>query len=250
MSGFRALIAEDEANLRAELRETLAAVWPELAIVAEAEDGDAALRALDEHAPHVMFLDIQMPGADGLEIARRAGGRAHVVFVTAYDQYAISAFEAGAIDYVLKPVTASRLEQTVRRLKERVRDAPADLASLLDLLGARLEPKREYLRYITAVQADEIRLITVDEICYFQADNKYTRVVTADRESLIRRGIGDLLSAVDPARFWQIHRSTIVNIDAVSGIARDLRGYLRVRLKARKETLAVSDRFAHRFRQM
>ncbi|HJU21929.1 MAG TPA: LytTR family DNA-binding domain-containing protein [Casimicrobiaceae bacterium] len=250
MSGFKAIIAEDEANLREELRDTLGVVWPELAIVAEAEDGDAALRALDEHAPQVMFLDIQMPGADGLEIARRAGSRAHVVFVTAYDKYAIAAFEAGAIDYVLKPITASRLEQTVRRLKARVREAPADLASLLHLLETHLAPKREYMRYITAVQSGEIRLITVDEICYFQADNKYTRVVSADGESLIRRGIGDLLHAVDPARFWQIHRSTIVNIDAVSGVSRDFRGYLRVKLKARKETLAVSERFAHRFRQM
>jgi len=151
---------------------------------------------------------------------------------------------------VPKPITAARLEQTVRRLKERVGEEPADLASLLRLLTARLEPEREYMRYITAVHGDEIRLITVDEICYFQADNKYTRVVTVDRESLIRRGIGDLLSAVDPARFWQIHRSTIVNIDAVSGVARDFRGYLRVRLKARNETLAVNDRFAHRLRQM
>ena len=250
MNRFRAVIAEDEANLREELRETLAAVWPELEIVAEAGDGGAALRALDEHAPHVMFLDIQMPGADGLETARRAGARAHVVFVTAYDRYAIAAFEAGAIDYVLKPVTASRLEQTVNRLKARVGEAPADLASLLTLLHSHLEPEREYMRYITALHGDEIRLITVDEICYFQADNKYTRVVTGDRESLIRRGIGDLLQNVDPAHFWQIHRSTIVNINAVSGVARDFRGYLQVRLKARKETLAVSERFAHRFRQM
>ncbi|HLX29637.1 MAG TPA: LytTR family DNA-binding domain-containing protein [Casimicrobiaceae bacterium] len=250
MSGFKAVIAEDEANLREELRETLSVVWPELAIVAEAEDGDAALRALEEHAPHVMFLDIQMPGANGLEIARRAGGRAHVVFVTAYDRYAIAAFEAGAIDYVLKPITSSRLDQTVRRLKARVSEAPADLASLLRLLETHLAPKREYMRYITAVQSGEIRLITADEICYFQADNKYTRVVSADRESLIRRGIGDLLRVVDPAHFWQIHRGTIVNVDAVSGVSRDLRGYLRVKLKARNETLAVSERFAHRFRQM
>ncbi len=250
MKKASAVIAEDEANLRDELREMLAKVWPELAIVGEAEDGEQALAALERHAPDVMFLDIQMPGRDGLEVARRASGRAHVVFVTAYDRYAVAAFEAGAIDYVMKPFGRDRLEETVRRLRTRIGETPASLEGLLRTLAERLGKEREYLRFITALQSNEIRLITVDEICYFQADNKYTRVVTAERESLIRRPIGDIASAVDPKVFWQIHRSTIVNINFVAGVVRELRGQLRVKLKARKESLPVSERYAHLFTQM
>ncbi|MGE5089610.1 MAG: LytR/AlgR family response regulator transcription factor, partial [Candidatus Levyibacteriota bacterium] len=233
----RAVLAEDETNLRDELRETLARVWPELAIVAEAGNGDAALAALDEHLPDVMFLDIQMPGHSGLEVARRASGRCHVVFVTAYDQYAVAAFEAGAVDYVMKPFDAGRLDETVRRLKARLGERPAELDALLEALARRLQETRGYLRFITARHKDEIRLITVDEICYFQADNKYTRVVTADREALIYRQIKELVQQVDPQVFWQIHRGTIVNIHAVSGVVRDFQGHLRVRFKARPETL-------------
>jgi DNA-binding LytR/AlgR family response regulator len=245
-----AVIAEDESNLRDELREALANVWPDLLIAAEAEDGDQALAALERHGPDVMFLDIQMPGRNGLDVAKRASGRAHVVFVTAYDKYAVAAFEAGAIDYVMKPFSAPRLEETVRRLRARMGEPPANLDGLLRALAERLGTEREHLRFITALQGDEIRLITVDEICYFQADNKYTRVVTADRESLIRRPISDIAGVVDPKVFWQIHRGTIVNINAVAGIAREFRGQLKVKLKARKETLAVSERYAHLFTQM
>ena len=245
-----AVLAEDEDNLRDELRYTLHALWPELAIVAEARDGDEALAALVRHAPDVMFLDIQMPGATGLEVAQRASGRTHVVFVTAYDKYAVGAFDAGAVDYVMKPLTAERLHEAVRRLKARMGDPPANLERLLQSLAERLDATRERLRFITAVHGEEIRLITVEEVCYFQADNKYTRVITAERESLIRRAITEVADAVDPKLFWQIHRSTIVNIDAVAGVIRDFRGHLRVRLKQRNERLAVSERHAHLFRQM
>ena len=245
-----AVIAEDESNLREELREALASAWPELVIAAEAEDGDQALAALRRHAPDVMFLDIQMPGLTGLDVARQASGRAHVVFVTAFDRYAVAAFEAGALDYVMKPFSAERLQETVRRLKARVGERPANLDGLLASLAEALGARREHLRFITALHGDEIRLITVDEVCYFQADNKYTRVVTAERESLIRRPISEIATAVDPQVFWQIHRSTIVNINAVAGVLREFRGQLRVRLKHRKETLAVSERYAHLFTQM
>ncbi len=250
MKTFRAVLAEDEANLRDELREMLADVWPELVICAEAEDGDQALAALETHAPDIVFLDIEMPGRSGLEVAKRASGRAHVVFVTAYDKYAVAAFDAGAIDYVLKPFSSARLNQTVKRVKARASEAPEDLAGLLRALAERLDATREHMRFITVLQDGEIRLITVDEVCYFQAEDKYTRVVTAQRESLIRRPIYDLGQSVDPAQFWQIHRGTIVNINAVAGVVRDFRGKLRVRLKERKETLPVSDRYTHRFRQM
>ena len=246
----RAVIAEDETNLREELRETLARVWPELAIVAEAENGELALAALDAHTPDVIFLDIQMPGLSGLEVARQASRRCHVVFVTAYDRYAVAAFEAGAIDYVMKPFDAARLEETARRLKARLGERPAELDALLQALTQRLDENRGYLRFITARHGDEIRLITVEEICYFQADNKYTRVVTPDREALIYRQIKELLLQVDPQVFWQIHRSTIVNINAVSGVVRDFQGHLRVRFRQRSETLPVSESHAHLFRHM
>jgi DNA-binding LytR/AlgR family response regulator len=244
-----AVIAEDEGMLREELRKVLADAWPELVVVAEAENGDTALAALERHSPDVMFLDIQMPGLTGLEVAQRASGRAHVVFVTAYDTYAVAAFEAGAVDYVMKPFARERILETVRRLKARIGETPANIERLLRLLAERIAP-REYMRFITALHGDEIRLITVEEVCYFQADNKYTRVVTAERECLIRRALSDIAAALDPKVFWQIHRGTIVNISAVAGIARELRGHLRVRLKGRKETLSVSERYAHLFTGM
>ena len=250
MRALKAVIAEDEDNLREELRESLNAVWPELVIAAECEDGDQALAALEAHLPDIMFLDIQMPGLTGLDVAKAASERCHVVFVTAYDKYAVAAFEAGAIDYVMKPFSAGRLQETARRLKARVAQPPANLEGLLQTLAERLNAARDYMRFITAVHRDEIRLITVDEICYFQADNKYTRVVTPERESLIRRPISELAENVDPKVFWQIHRGTIVNINAVSGIVRDIQGHLRVKLKQRKETLSVSERYTHLFRQM
>ncbi len=247
----RAVIAEDEANLREQLRETLANVWPELEICAEAEDGVHALRALETHSPDMMFLDIEMPGMNGLEVARRASGRCHVVFVTAYDSYAVSAFEQGAVDYVMKPLSDARIAHSVQRLRERINSRPPDIVALLEKIAGRLDGKaREYLRWVTTSDGGETRLITVDEVVYFRSDNKYTTVATADREALIRVGIRELVDQLDPAAFWQIHRGTIVNVAYVAGIARDFRGRMAVRLKRRAETLPVSDTYSHLFKQM
>jgi DNA-binding LytR/AlgR family response regulator len=247
VSAARAILAEDEPLLREELVELLARLWPELQIVAQAADGIAALQALASHAPDILFLDINMPGMSGIEVARQASGRCHVVFVTAYDQHALTAFEQGAADYVVKPVQAARLATTVTRLKERIgRPAPA-LEGLLRELGAR---ERGYLRWINASQGQTVRVITVEDVCYFQAEAKYTRVVTAEGESLIRKPIRDLTQELDPASFWQIHRSTIVNVHAIAGVVRDLRGRMQVRLKRREELLAVSDGYTTLFRQM
>ena len=247
----RAVIAEDEANLRDELREALSAVWPELHVCAEAKDGVEALRALEEHRPDVVFLDIQMPGASGLDVARQASGRCHVVFVTAYDNYAVTAFEQGAVDYVMKPLSAARIAQSVRRLRERMSSAPPDIAGLLEKIAGRLDgKKREYLRWITASQGGETRLVTMDEIVYFRSDNKYTLVATADKEALIRISIRELGEQLDPDVFWQIHRGTIVNVGYIAGVTRDLRGHMALRLKKRSETLPVSDTYAHLFKQM
>jgi DNA-binding LytR/AlgR family response regulator len=246
----RAVIAEDEANLGDELRETLAALWPELAICSVAKDGLQALEALEQHDPDVLFLDIQMPGMSGLEVAKLASGKAHVVFVTAYDKYAVAAFEQGAVDYVMKPFDTERLADTVKRLKGRIDSTPANLEGLLKALYQRLGNGREYIRWITASQGQELRLITIEEVNYFQADNKCTRVVTAGKESLIYRPIKELSEALDPSAFWRIHRGTIVNIRHIAGISRDYRGRLRVKLKQRSEALPVSAPYAHLFKQM
>jgi len=245
-----AVIAEDEPVLRAQLKDLLHEVWPECAIAAAAEDGFQAMRALEEHRPDVLFLDIQMPGPTGLELARHASGRCHVVFVTAYDQYAVAAFEEGAVDYVMKPLTAARLATACGRVKERLSMTPADLRSMLDTLAKRGAQANRYLRWINASLGTDVKVITVDEIYYFQSDTKYTRVVTADGESVIRKPLKELLDELDPGSFWQIHRSTIVNLNAIAGVSRDFAGHLTVKLKNRKETLPVSQPFAHLFRQM
>jgi DNA-binding LytR/AlgR family response regulator len=191
-----------------------------------------------------------MPGLTGLDIARHASGRHHVVFLTAYDQYAVTAFEHGAVDYLMKPITAARLATACERLKARLATAPSNLEGLLDTLAKRAAQAKPYLRWINASLANDVKLITVDEVCYFQSDAKYTRVVTGDSESLIRKPLKELSSELDPAQFWQIHRSTIVNVNSIAGVSRELSGGLLVKLKNRKETLPVSQQFAHRFRQM
>jgi DNA-binding LytR/AlgR family response regulator len=245
-----ALIAEDEPLLRGQLRELLGSLWPELRICAEAEDGAAAIRAIDTQSPDMLFLDIEMPGASGLDVARHASGRCHVAFVTAYDKYAVAAFEQGAVDYVMKPFSQDRLATTVARLKARINAAPANLDALLDLLTERIQDTRSYLRWVAVSEGDDVELITVEEICYFQADTKYTLAATANTQSLIRKPLKDLLAELDPNMFWRIHRSTLVNVNAIAGVTRDFKGNLRVRLRQRRETLAVSESYAHRFRDL
>jgi DNA-binding LytR/AlgR family response regulator len=244
-----ALLAEDEKVLREELCAHLRRLWPELRIVAQAANGIEALRLFNEHAPDVLFVDIEMPGLTGLEVARQVQGRCHVVFVTAYDAHAVAAFEQGAVDYVLKPFDPARLALAIRRLEQRLGAPPVAIEALLrEMAGA--APVRNYLRWINASQGALVRLITVDDICYFQADTGYTRVVTADDESLIRRSLKELQDQLDPAVFWPIHRATLVNANAIAGVTRDLRGRVSVVLKSRTEKLAVSDAHAHLFRQM
>jgi DNA-binding LytR/AlgR family response regulator len=251
MSAPRAVIAEDEGNLREQLRESLALAWPELQVCAEAADGHEALRALETHSPDVLFLDIQMPGISGLEVARSASGRCHVVFVTAYDNYAVTAFEQGAVDYVMKPLSVPRLVQAVQRVRERLASAPAKLDDLLQQLASRLDNKRrDYLRWVTASRGGETCLITIEDVHYFRSDNKYTVVATSGEEALIRLSIRDLADQLDPELFWQVHRGTLVNVNSIAGVTRDYRGHLSIRLKHRPETLAVSDSYAWRFKQM
>jgi DNA-binding LytR/AlgR family response regulator len=245
-----AVIAEDEPLLAEELAGLLRTLWPQLEIVAQVQDGVAALHAIEEHAPDLVFLDIQMPLLTGLEVAQRTAGACHVVFITSYDQHALQAFEAGAIDYVLKPPSAARLLTTLQRVKDRLQQPPADLRPALAGIAAAAPPPRQHLQWINASRGAAVRLITVEEILYFKSDQKFTLVVTADSESLIRKTIRELGDELDPSMFWQVHRSTIVNLYAIDSVIRDDRGNLSLRLKNRAESLAVSEAHTHLFRQM
>ncbi|AWL03501.1 LytR/AlgR family response regulator transcription factor [Massilia oculi] len=237
----KCVVAEDEALLRDELVKLLLEAWPGLDIVAVCEDGGSALEAIEIHRPEVAFLDIRMPGLSGLEVASSllaAGLGTEVVFVTAYDQYALDAFDRGAVDYLLKPVARERLNATVARVRERLARGGVDAATLAELL-ARLQvvappaPRAQPLVWLTASRGNETRLILVDDVAYFQSDAKYTVVMTADGESLLRKPIRDLLEVLDPTMFKQVHRSTIVNLRAVAGVARDESGRGTIRLRNR-----------------
>ena len=244
-----ALIAEDEPMLRAQLKARLSEAWPELGDIVEAENGDLALALIDERRPDVAFLDIRMPRQSGLDVARAIAGRCHVVFVTAYDEYAIAAFDEGAIDYVLKPVTADRIGKVVARIKARLATPPLDLAALLAKLTAR-EESAAPLRWIRASLGNVMQMIAVVDVVYFQAEDKYTKVVTRDSAALIRKPIKDLYDELDQEAFWQIHRATIVNLQAIARVERDFRDQPVITLKSRPEKLTVSRTFAHRFKAM
>ena len=245
-----AIIAEDEPILREQLEAKLAKLWPELEIVASVEDGEAALEALEARAPDFMFLDIQMPEISGVDVARRVGGRSHVVFVTAYDQYAIQAFETGAVDYILKPATDERLSVTVERLKRKAASPPANIDAVIAKLVEQAQGRRGRLQWIKATMGQNLRLIPVADVLFFQSDEKYTRVVTADSEALIKTPIRELLDGLDPGVFWQIHRATVVNVNAIAGVTRDFRGQARVKIKGKDESLVVSRVYSHLFKQM
>ena len=252
------VVAEDEALLREDLLRMLREAWPGLEVAAACEDGGSALEAIAAHKPDVAFLDIRMPGLTGLEVAAAAAEASpatQVVFVTAYNQYAIDAFERGAVDYLLKPVARDRLEAAIRRVKSRIASGGGDagaLAAIVEQLRAKLpgEAHAEPLQWVTASVGKDTRLILVDDVAYFKADDKYTLVMTAEGESLIRKPIRELLDVLDPTVFKQIHRSTIVNMRAIAAIARDDSGRGTLRLRNRPETLAVSLPYMALFRNM
>ena len=243
------LLAEDEPLMRERLEHLLQSCWPDAHVVTVAENGNDAWDSFLEHTPQVVFLDIRMPGMTGLDVAQRIGNRAHVVFVTAYDQYAVRAFEAGAVDYLLKPLEQSRLELTIGRLRQKLSAPPAALDAILKSLQAALPmPAREKLSWLKATVGKQIKLIDVNEVLFFQSDTKYTRVVLADCEALIRTPIKDLLSGLDDNQFWQIHRNAVVNVKAIAGAQRIDPERLQVTIKGRSESLVVSRAFTHLFR--
>ncbi|MBA5604348.1 response regulator transcription factor [Duganella sp. FT3S] len=283
----RAIIADDEAHLRDHLQTQLASAWPELRIVAKAANGLDALRLIDEQAPDVVFLDIRMPGMTGLDVAARlaSGERPpRIVFVTAYDQYAVAAFEHAAVDYLLKPVSQERLGRTVAKLKAALQAQPglggagapavapvsgdasaAALQALLQQLAGHLgvpggvpaapapvpaTATAASLQWIRAAHGDETRLIPIEDVIYFQSNDKYTSVFLAEGESLIRTPLSKLREQLDEQQFWQIHRSVIVAARHVAGTRQDFRGRLMVQLKGRPEQLVVSRNYVDLFRQM
>jgi DNA-binding LytR/AlgR family response regulator len=245
-----AVLAEDEPLLADELADLLCILWPQLLIVERAANGVEALHAIEAHRPDIAFLDVHMPLLSGLEVARLAGGRCHVALITAFEEHSIEAFEAGAIDYVLKPFTAARMLVTVQRLRSRLHQRPLDPDGMPEGAGDGPALPHRYLQWINASRGTSIQVIITDDVVYFKADSKYTLVVTADSEALIRKTIKELGSELDPSTFWQIHRSTIVNAHAIDRVYRDDRGNVTLSLKRRKESLAVSEAYAQRFRQM
>ncbi|BDT58303.1 DNA-binding response regulator [Massilia varians] len=252
-----AIIADDERLMRDQLRLRLSEVWPELDIIGEAKNGEEAVELVEQLKPDLTFLDIRMPGKTGMEAARDIGERSQIVFVTAYDQYAVEAFERGAIDYVLKPTEPERLKLTVDRLKQRL-ERPNEKASVNDSVQAMLSqlaekiaaPKPKHLQWIQASIGQDLRMIPVEDILFFRSDEKYTCVQTASFEALIRKPVRDLAEELDPSLFWQIHRATLVNVNAIDGVTRDIRGRHLVLVKGRPEKLEVSRSFLHLFKQM
>ena len=272
---FRALIADDERLMREQLRARLAEVWPELEIVAEAKNGLEAVQLTEEHHPELVFLDIRMPGMTGVEAARAiaqlptdddtpdAWTGCEIVFITAYDQYAIEAFEQGVVDYVLKPAERDRLMVTVERIKKRLAQRrghdtessddlpPSSMQQLLQKLATRMDPaKAPTLRWIQATVGQNIQMIPVEEVLFFISDEKYTRVQTATVEALIRKPIKELIDELDADLFWQVHRSTLVNTKFIAGVSRDLRGRQLVAVKGHPEKLEVSRSFTGLFKGM
>ncbi|MEX5749008.1 LytR/AlgR family response regulator transcription factor [Massilia sp. X63] len=252
-----AIIADDERLMRDQLRLRLSEAWPELDIIGEAKNGEEAVQLVEQLKPDLTFLDIRMPGKTGMEAAREIGDRSQIVFVTAYDQYAVEAFERGAIDYVLKPTEPERLKLTVDRLKSRL-ERPNERAGVNDSVQAMLSqlaekiaaPKPKHLQWIQASIGQDLRMIPVEDILFFRSDEKYTCVQTASFEALIRKPVRDLAEELDPSLFWQIHRATLVNVNAIEGVTRDIRGRHLVLVKGRPEKLEVSRSFLHLFKQM
>ena len=245
----RALIAEDEPALRAEVRQALADLWPELVVCAEVGDGIEAARLVEDQRPDVLFLDVAMPGMDGLEVARRASGRSHVVFITAYDEHAVPAFEEGAVDFLVKPLSIERLRRTVARLQARIGEAPPVLESLLAELRQAMESRRR-LRWVSVLEGRELRFVTTDEILFFRSDHKYTAAVTREREHLVSRTLKQLVEELDPEEFWRVHRSYLVNLRAILSVRKLGGGGLEIVMRDHPERIPVSQPYAHRLRSM
>lgn len=256
MKKINILIAEDEQPQRLALQQLISELMPDANIVACCEDGLSALEAVQQHQIDIAFLDIRMPGVSGLEVARAAPTSTHIVFITAYDEYAVNAFEAGAVDYLLKPIKRERLLQSIERSRLRLRlqlHAPStnNMHALIDKLQQQLQStNRNALKWISASVGDTIKMFAIEEVQFFQAQDKYVRVVTDTDEAIIRTPLKDLMAGLDPEIFWQVHRSLLVRANAIQRVKRDDLGKFHLHLKASKEILPVSGAFQHRFKAM
>ncbi len=248
-----AMIAEDEPLMRERLLAALKEAWPELEIPYVAKNGIEALKMWNTHRPNIAFLDIRMPGKTGLEVAAEIGDSAHIVFITAYDEYAVQAFQNGAVDYLLKPVEMDRLGAAVARLKKRLATKPEDLTGLLAQLlnqgNKSTDSKPAKLKWIRASLGNQTRLIDVETVLFFQSDTKYTRIVMKESEALMRSPLKELVEGLDDAVFWQVHRGVIVNANAIDRAVREAPEKLIIHLKGHKETLPVSRQYYHLFKQ-
>lgn len=250
-----AIICDDEPRLAQALQDQLQSAWPDLDVLACGYSGGEALDLIAQHTPDIAFLDIRMPGLSGIEVARQIAGSdaaPHIVFVTAYDAHAIEAFEARAVDYLLKPVKAARLMDTVTRLKSlaQPRDRQALNPQILKALGELVAPERKHLRWLNCGQGSEIDVIAASEVVCFQSRDKYTAVITADRERYIRKPLKDLMNELDPDEFWQVHRSAVIRVSAIERVQRDEMGRLHIVLRGSPVSIAVSSAFSGRFKQM
>lgn len=248
---IKVLIAEDESPLRFALQTQISSMWPEAYIVAACADGNQAIMEFERHTPDVVFLDIRMPGKSGLDVARLINNRAFVVFTTAYDEYAVTAFESGALDYLMKPIESDRLAETIARLRQRLdHQTPPDLRLLINQLQDQLTKKTDSLKWVTASFGDTVKMIAVDEVLYFQSEDKYTKVVTASFDAIIRTPLKGLMQRLDSELFWQVHRSVIVAVDAIDSIGKNELGVWQLQLRSRVEPLPVSSDFHRRFKSM
>jgi DNA-binding LytR/AlgR family response regulator len=250
-----AIIADDEDLPRKELARLLGELWPELQILAECEHGTEALEAIQQHQPDIAFLDIRMPGMTGMDVAQAVKGRCHAVFTTAYDNFALEAYTAGALDYLLKPIARQRLIETITRLQERLRTRQTvpDLQSVMAELDKRLRSESsetQRIRWINASVGDTIKMFPIEKVLFFESDEKYTRVVCSDDEAHVRKPLKEIIEGLDGEVFWQIHRSAVVRADAIAKAHRDEMGRISVELRGHKEKLKVSQAYAWRFKPM
>jgi len=247
-----AIIADDEYLQRDELRRQLGSLWPELAIVAQCDDGSAALDAIKRYQPDIAFLDIRMPDLSGLDVARASNGLCQVVFVSAYNAHALEAFHVAAIDYLLKPLMQDRLQHCIDRLQLKLKDKikSSNLILMMEEFEKRLRHStpKEQIRWISVSTGKAIQILTIDEILFFESDTRYTRVVTASCEGLIRTSIKELQAGLDPEQFWQINRGILVNMNAIARASRDEFGAIKVELKEHRDQLKVSQTYAWRFK--